>query len=452
MKKKILSIILCIACVTGLMPAFGTGVSASNKGYSSVKALSYAQKNWNNGRGLCADFASKCIAAGGVNVYGSTVSDLFYKLDGTYGKAYKLTLTNGTKGRISMSANSGKLKAGDPVFYYCNNCKSFEHVVICNGANSEGYCQDYAHNKAHNGKKTTYSYVHDGGCYRENWTMYSIRMFEPEKLYGAKTDVGVPKIAAIANSADGIAVKWSAVTGADKYSVYRRQPGGGWVRLGNTVKNYYTDKTAQNGVTYTYTVRAVDGKAVSQFYAGKSVKCIESAELKSVTNYLLNVRVNWEKVEGADGYYVYRKAPGGSWVYIGNAKGEDRLWFNDKKVDGNEEYIYTVRAYSGSVKGCYDKDGINTVFLETPAEMTATANEEGIVITYPEIQGAESYAVYRKNSLGKWQLIESVENGKITSYTDSLVETGEEYCYTVRAVKNNYRSYFNTAGVLCEYN
>ena len=96
-----------------------------------TKDLKYAEKNWNNGIGLCADFASKCLQAGGVDVYGETVIDLYNKLNGKYGTSYKLKLTNGTSGKISMSANDGKLEKGDPIFYKCNYCGDFEHVVIC---------------------------------------------------------------------------------------------------------------------------------------------------------------------------------------------------------------------------------------------------------------------------------------------------------------------------------
>ena len=199
MTKRLLSLAFAVIFALGIIPFASVNSAAANEYYSVSKALKYAEKNWDNGIGMCADFASKCLQAGGLDVYSPSCIDLYNQLKGEYGTAYKLKLTGGTSGKISMSANDGKLEKGDPIFYKCNYCGDFEHVVICNGANSEGYSQDYAHNKAHNGKKTTYTYDHCGG---DSWTMYSIRMYEGPKLYGKKTNVGVPEITSVENGAE----------------------------------------------------------------------------------------------------------------------------------------------------------------------------------------------------------------------------------------------------------
>ena len=215
MTKRLLSFVFAFVFALGVIPfASVNSVAAKMEIYSSSKALKYAQKNWNNGIGLCADFVSKCLQAGDVDVYSDTVKKLYNSLTDTYGKAYKLELTNGTSGKISMSENPGKIKKGDPIFYRCNYCGDFEHVVLCNGENDYGYSVDYAHNNAHNGQKTTYTYRHCGG---ESWTLYSVRMYEVPKLYGKKTNVGVPKISSVVNGADAIVIKWSSVKNADKY-------------------------------------------------------------------------------------------------------------------------------------------------------------------------------------------------------------------------------------------
>ncbi len=449
MTKRLFSLAFAVIFALGIIPFANVEAVAANEYYSVSKALKYAKKNWDNGIGLCADFASKCLQAGGVDVYGETVIDLYNKLKGEYGKSYKLKLTNGTSGKISMSENEGKLEKGDPIFYKCNYCGDFEHVVICNGENSEGYSQDYAHNNAHNGKKTTYTYNHCGG---DSWTMYSIRMYEGPKLYGKKTNVGVPKISSVENGADGVIVKWSSVKGADKYYVYRKTEDSSWKKVKTTKKSRaFTDETAKNGVKYTYTVKAVDGKKISQYYAGEEITCLGAPKLSSVKNNISNVKLTWKKVSSADGYYVYRKGNSGSWKQIAKVKGGKKVTFTDTDVTCSETYKYTVRAYDGKVKGCYNNSGIKTIFLTTPDELTVQNGEVGVILNFNKIDAAKTYDIYRKTLEGEWVKISSVVGADTTSFVDLDVKNGGTYLYSVKALNGKYSSAFNNDGVQFEY-
>ncbi len=447
MTKRLFSFAFALIFALGVIPFASVNSVAANEYYSVSKALKYAEKNWNNGIGLCADFASKCLQAGGVDVYGDTVIDLYNQLKGEYGKSYKLKLTNGTSGKISMSANDGKLEKGDPIFYKCNYCGDFEHVVICNGEDSNGYSQDYAHNNAHNGKKTTYTYNHCGG---DSWTMYSIRMYEGPKLYGKKTNVGVPKISSVSNGADGIVIKWSSVKGADKYYVYRKTEDSSWKKIKTTKSKKFTDETAKNGVSYTYTVKAVDGKKVSQYYAGEKITCLAAPKLSSVKNNVSSVKLTWKKVSSADGYYVYRKGNSGSWKQIAKIKGGKKVTYTDTNVNCSETYKYTVRAYDGKVKGCYNNSGIKTIFLTTPDELTAQSSEMGIVLNFNKVDAAKTYEIYRRSVEGEWEKISSVV-GDTTSFVDLDVADGETYSYSVKALNGKFASAFDKNGIECEY-
>lgn len=450
MTKRLLSFAFAVIFALGVIPfASVTSAAAKVEIYSSSKALKYAQKNWNNGVGLCADFVSKCLQAGDVDVYGDTVKKLYNSIKDTYGTSYKLKLTNGKSGKISMSENSGKLKKGDPVFYKCNYCGEYEHVVLCNGANADGYSVDYAHNNAHNGKKTTYTYRHCGG---ESWTLYSVRMYEAPKLYGEKTNVGVPKISSAVNGADGVVIKWSSVKNADKYRVYRKTSDSSWKKLGTVNSNSFTDKTAKNGVSYTYTVRAIDGNKTSQYYAGEKIKCLAAPSLSSVKNNISGVKISWEKVSSADGYCVYRKGDSGSWKRIASIKGGKNLTYTDTNVNCSETYKYTVRAYDGSVKGCYNSSGIKTIFLTSPDGLTAKSSETGIVLNFNEVDAAKAYDIYRKTDDCEWEKISSVAGRDTTSFIDISVEDAETYHYSVRTVNGKYYSAFNSKGVSCRYN
>jgi len=443
MTKKFISVILALLSIVSSFSVLSVGVSAAADvrfSYNPALALSYAERNWNNGVGLCSDFASKCIQAGGINVYKPKCTDLYRELNGTYGTSYKLTLTRGNKGSIKMSDNEGKLVKGDLVFYFCNACRSFEHVVICNGANIWGYAQDYAHNKAHNGKKQTYTYYH---CGQDNWTLYSIHFDEGEKLYGERTNVVAPKINFLKNGGNGIVIKWNAISGADSYRAYRKTTDGSWEYVGQTSKPSITDKNAKNATKYYYTVRAVDNNVLSQYYGGEEIYSI-GAPKPSIYNRE-GVKIKWETVSGADGYIIYRKNAENQYVRIGKIKGGSKNAFVDTDVTSGVKYSYIVKAYDGSQKGAYVKKGVSIVYLENPSYISASNVANGVQISFSSVAGAERYRVYRKAKGEK--NFTALNYTTSTSFLDTTCVNGTDYIYSVKAIYKKTGSYYKTKTV-----
>ena len=399
MTKKLISVIFALIFTISSFSVLSVTASAKNNTnpkeypYKTEAALSYAEKNWNSGVGLCAEFVSRCIQAGGIDVFEPIVVNLFNALNGVHGTAYKLTLTNGRTGAIKMSDNEGKVGKGDPIFYYCNNCKRYTHAIICNGTNKDGYIQDYAHNRAHNGQKQTYTYYCCGSG--QNWTMYSIVLDKGLLRYGARTTVKVPEINYLKNGANGVVVKWTTIEGAEKYNLYRKTDTTGWKKVVTTTKTAFSDKALSNNVKYQYTVRAVEDNVLSQYYEGKTVVSLNAPKL-SIANNIGAVTVKWSKIDNADGYYVYRANENGSWVKVATVKGVNTLSFNDKDVVSGKTYKYTVKAYDGTVAGAYLNSGVSIMYLATPSLFKAIEVENGVNITFKAVDGAQKYRIYRK--------------------------------------------------------
>ena len=438
MTKKLISVIFALIFTISSFSVLSVTASAANNEnkkeypYKTEAALSYASKNWDSGVGLCAEFASRCIQAGGINVLEPVVVNLFNALNGVHGTAYKLTLTNGTKGTLKMSDNEGKVGKGDPIFYYCNNCRRYTHVIICNGANNKGYIQDYAHNRAHNGQKQTYTYYCCGSG--QNWTMYSIVLDRGLVRYGARTSVKIPEINYLKNGANGVVVKWTAVEGAENYNLYRKTDSTGWRKVVTTSKTSFADKNLSNNVKYQYTVRAVDNNVLSQYYDGESIVSLNAPKL-SVSNNIGAVTVKWSKINNADGYYVYRANEKGNWTKIATVKGANSLKFNDENVESGKTYKYTVKAYDGKTTGAYLNSGISIMYLATPSLFKATATDKGVNITFKAVEGAKEYRIYRKAVGDKnWRTLGEVATN---SYVDNKIKENVTYIYTARAVNEN---------------
>lgn len=174
MKKRAVSMFLVVVMAISLFSTMCLSASAANA-YRADKALAYAQSHWNDGKGLCAEFASKCLQAGGCNVSSAGCTTLVRQLqNGGYGDLVKLTVSS--DGRIPASKNSGKVLPGDPIFYYCSKETDgypYVHVVICGGTKS-GYLTGYSHNRAMN-NETIYA-TRCGYCNAKLSAVYAFRM------------------------------------------------------------------------------------------------------------------------------------------------------------------------------------------------------------------------------------------------------------------------------------
>ncbi len=89
------------------------------------------------------------------------------------------------------------------------------------------------------------------------------------------TFVGTPTIKTPSTAKAGITVKWSKVSGAEGYIVYRKTGSGSYERLakikGGTIVSYI-DKTAKKGKTYSYKIEAYKGGTKSAASAVKTIK------------------------------------------------------------------------------------------------------------------------------------------------------------------------------------
>ncbi len=263
-----------------------------------------------------------------------------------------------------------------------------------------------------------------------------------------KIPLKTPVLKTIANTTSGVKVTWDQVAGATSYNVYRKLTGDTkWKRIATTNTSYYTDRAPKTGVTYCYTVIAKAGAVSSRYDAtGISVKYVAAPTLLKVQNVNKGVQVTWSKVDGADGYYVYRKAPGETkWQKYGIIKGNSNLTYKDPSASSGITYAYAVKAYSGASESDYSANILKICYLATPALTKVTSTTSGVKFTWNKVAGAKGYYVYRRDASGKWTKIATVKSG--ASYLDKSARKGVTYRYTVKAFNGSYVSYFNTSGL-----
>jgi len=183
---------------------------------------------------------------------------------------------------------------------------------------------------------------------------YTVRVWDPEgktnlSYYDRKGISGVyiaaPYVSGYSPISGGNRIKWNASAGAERYCLFMKNAGK-WKALGITDKTYFDHKNLSHGTLYTYTVRCVDsnGNFVSGYDStGVSYRYLAPPAISSVSGQ----RVAWEPVAFAEGYSFYRKEFGKSWELLGNVKA---LSFTDNTASRNTLYTYTVRCLDGDGK------------------------------------------------------------------------------------------------------
>ena len=228
-----------------------------------------------------------------------------------------------------------------------------------------------------------------------------------------------------------ITVKWSKVTGATGYIVYRDGK-----QVADTTNLYYYDTDVKSSTKYSYTAKAYYQGTEDRYYSALSAAKETTGKKISLTspvceleNTGTSIRVSWSPVPRAGGYYLYRRVEGEEWnpIPIARVAGNPSHQYYDKDFEKGTLYQYRVRAYrtySGErIAG--DASKSKRIMRLSRPTVTVENAANGVKLSWNEIAGAERYAIYRDD-----ERIGSTAN---LSYTNTTITNGTKYVYTVRA-------------------
>ncbi|MCR5251571.1 MAG: InlB B-repeat-containing protein [Lachnospiraceae bacterium] len=147
--RRLVCAVLLVAMLLPMMPQ--KEVHAAS--YSVANALAYAAAHWNDGQGKCAEFVSRCVAAGGL---GNSIEDGVGRCWREICAKSGLTMVELEKRGLyvyNTGANAGKIAAGDVVIakdLTCDDGPWYLHALIVAGFDSNGQALYYSHNSAKN--------------------------------------------------------------------------------------------------------------------------------------------------------------------------------------------------------------------------------------------------------------------------------------------------------------
>ena len=169
-------------------------------------------------------------------------------------------------------------------------------------------------------------------------------------------------------------------------------------------------------------------------------KAIKKPALKEAKNAASGITIKWSKSSNASGYYVYRRASGGSWSRIAKVSGKNKTSYTDKAVKSKngKAYFYTVKAYKGKKVSAYNKKGIKIYRLQAPSIKKLTGKSTKTAAKWQKNKKASGYQLQyaRSSDFKKQKVTKKVKSVSKTSISISM-KRGKTYYVRVRCYKKS---------------
>jgi fibronectin type 3 domain-containing protein len=168
---------------------------------------------------------------------------------------------------------------------------------------------------------------------------------------------------------------------------------------------------------------------------------IAPANLSISGNTVNSLTINWDAVEGASDYRLYRSSSeNGDYYSILNLQ-PGATTYTDTNLGSGMQYFYKVIAVNSKGISAYSEiNSAWTVPVAPTGLHVVTNNGTSLTLAWNELPGISEYKLYRSTSLiGNF---EPVTDAIITagSYTDSGLEEGMNYYYKITSVNSGGES------------
>ena len=259
-------------------------------------------------------------------------------------------------------------------------------------------------------------------------------------------------LTATAASDTQITIKWSSVANATYYYIYRATSSSGtYSKVASSTSSSYTDSSLSTDTTYYYKVIALNSSNQSGYSAIVSATTEASgSDLDAPDNLTAEAEgddeiiLEWDSVEDADGYYIYRAtSSSGTYSKIDTV---DDTEYTDEDVDADTTYYYKIKAYNDDETSDYSSVVYDTTDdedsdsdLDEPDDLDITdVTEDSITLEWDSVEDAEAYYIYRSTS--KSGTYTKIDYTYDTEYTDYDVDGDTTYYYKVKAYNDDETS------------
>ena len=261
-------------------------------------------------------------------------------------------------------------------------------------------------------------------------------------------DCARPVVTAGNNASSGkVTLKWSAVTGAKSYAIYRSTSiDGTYTKMYTTTSTSYTNSTSKGGVTYYYKVYALSSRTTYADSAATLVgPCVCKCAAPTVTSgnnaTTGKITLKWSAVEGATKYEIWRSGTKNG-TYTRMYTTTSTSYTNSTSYAGYT-YYYKVKAICGTNAAANSEfSAIKERTCDCAAPVVKISLNNGDPkLTWDKVYNADSYTIYRATTANGTYT--KMYTTKYTSYTNTTAAAGKTYYYKV--VANCSRSSYATS-------
>jgi len=238
-----------------------------------------------------------------------------------------------------------------------------------------------------------------------------------------------------------VVISWKAVSGAERYGVYRSTSKSGEYRLlKTTTSTKVSDNVSPLGTTYYYKVQALAKKTDASSALSKADSAHRKLESPVVTletdRNSGKIILTWDGLEDARRYEVYRSTSKTSGYKLLTTSYLTQM--TDTTAVAGKTYYYKIRALNddASVTSSFSTPKSCICTLARAQVEAGNAESTGKVkLTWKAVKNARCYSIYRATSEdGDYKLVKTTTS---TSYTDTSSYVGKTYYYKVRVLANS---------------
>ena len=260
-----------------------------------------------------------------------------------------------------------------------------------------------------------------------------------------------------------VSLSWESVPDVDGYVIYVKNEATGEFKRIKTIqgadKTSFTKAMTGFGGVHTFKIRTftkVEGAKSEYRDLGDEITVMlydyNKSEKPSVTASSTNsskvVHIGWSKVDGADGYMIYKfNSSTKKYELLNRIAGENVTSYDvSSGLENGVTYAFRVRAFALKEDGKTPVNGkISATIKATTAPAkakkptTVSSAKAQVQISWPKVDKAKGYRVYRSTSKnGKYTAAGTITNAKTLKFTDTKnLKSGKTYYYKVRAYSEN---------------
>lgn len=232
-----------------------------------------------------------------------------------------------------------------------------------------------------------------------------------------------------------IQLHWKIQPQADYYKIYRiNTKTNKWIFVKKTTTNQATFTKLKTGKQYTYYVESIQNDKVIHQTHGVNVTPIfqENVQLNMKHVNQTTFQLQWNLIEGATRYVIYRKSNDEPMKKIISLKGNVTTYKSNNMVPNTYTYVIKPAKYD-STERVYGKASNRCTLAATytkPQNFTLKRkNTTQIDFTWDKVDGVETYGLYKatKNSSTYTKVFETKEN----QIKDYFVRKGTNYSYKI---------------------